>query len=416
LKARLPQGGPTRSLEAIPVHIKQPVHPLAALRQGRSQQRNFSTAIRRVITDVSRPIQSTRPVSGSAVRGALSRSTLAPFSSPLRPNLTGGAIPRSSGGYSIGGRVRHFSSIPAAQAHVVQNVNAAIRAFCVNGFKAHYDGTDPRTGNKKFKAITENQEKALYALRNSGACIKGTNLEFKIAPTITSISSLDMSEATLGSENVLGGLASDFSRSLSSLALIHKDLTKLSDLGSLPITYPNPYTLVVRFDGCDGKTVSNLCDELGIQRGIIREDPEWDSKEGDKDVEMALLFPVAPSYVASEIASYSIPLGPAKSLDWQSMMSPSPQPLQSPSKVQSVDDHSEIHFSQDEMDLNPWLGSSRTASYDALRESDIESNEDITFGLSLTRTETLRPIDLRTGYEGMEGILRFLEECDNARR
>ena len=412
LKARLlPEAGTGKLLEAIPVRIaKQPLHPLAALRQGRLQQRNFSTVVRRVVSSVSRPIQSARLGSSPVIRSAISKSSLTPFASPLRPNLTGGALPRSSGGYSLGGRgVRHFSNVPAAQAHVLQNVSAAVRAFCVNGYKVQYDGTDVKTGVKKFRTITTLQEKTLRNMQGSKQFAKGTTLEFRLAPTITAIAD---AEATLGSEEVVNGLASDFSRSLSSLAAVHADLKRLAKLGSLPITHPNPYTLHVRFAGCDSATVYALCDELGVQRGIVREDSEWSDEHGDKDVEMALLFPWAPSQTPTEhLFGPPTKAQPMQDLDWGDMMSES---AAHPAPNSSHSEGSMIHIPLQEGFSTSWQDASCASSFDELQASDIETNDELGFGMDLTQVRTAQPVD-STAYEGMEGVLKFLEQCDSRR-
>lgn len=281
---------------------------------------------------------------------------------------------------------------------------------------------DPWTGEKRFRAVTTAQKKALAGLRSANPDIKGTTLEFRIAPTVTSVSSTEFSsEATLDSENLLTGLASDFSRSLASLSLIHSELTRLSTLGSLPISHPNPHTIQVRFAGCDARTVECLCNELGVQRGIIREDPEWNEDEGDKDVGMALLFPWAPSGPISEISEgandYFQPVKPTQSLGWQSMLSVSPPPTHgSTADIHSPEDYAMVEHSAVETERNPWLDSTHSSGFDRLHESDIESNDSLGFGLDVTGMEVTRPLQPPTGYEGMEGILRFLEECDAARR
>ena len=446
IRSRLQQDGSKPVLEAIPARInKQPLHPLAALQQGRSQQRNFSTAVRRIVSGVAGPARVARPAAATPVRAALSRTTFAPFSSPLRPNLTGGALPRASGGYSLGGSVRHFSHTPAAQAQVLQNVSAAMRAFCINGFKAQYDGVDKKTGNKRFRAVTTAQEKAIKSFRNAKPYSKGTTIEFRIAPTVTAVSPLETTENTVDTE-VLSALASDFSRSLASLALVHTDLKRLSTLGSLPISQPNPHTLQVRFPGCDGRLVESLCDELGVQRGIVKEDPGWDADDGDKDVGMALLFPWAPSKAASEFAgddavledayffrhhqpARTRTLGPAESLEWQSMLTRSPASAAPVAKSGSEASFSVLAPSQDMDFQNPWLEHSTSdsdAGFEDLRESDLESNDEYGIeGLDLTRTETVRQSSYEqphrspqsfADYEGTEGILRFLEVCESSGR
>ena len=416
LKARLlPEAGTGKLLEAVPIRVaRQPLHPLTALRQGRLQQRNFSTVVRRIVSSASRPIQSAGLGASPTVRSAISKSSFTPFASHLRPNLTGGALPRSSGGYSLGGRgVRHFSNVPAAQAHVLQNVSAAFRAFCVNGHKVQYDGIDVKTGAKKFRTITVLQEKTMKNMQRSNQYAKGTTLEFRLAPTITAIAN---TEATLGSEEVVNGLASDFARSLSSLAAVHADLKKLAKLGSLPITHPNPHTLHVRFAGCDSATVYALCDELGVQRGTVREDPEWSDEHGDKDVEMALLFPWAPSQTPTEhLFSPPAKAQPMQDLDWGDMMSKSAaDPAADPTPDTNHSESSMIQISLQEGFSSSWQDASCASSFDELQASDIETNDELGFGMDLTQVRTAQLVD-STAYEGMEGVLRFLEQCDSRR-
>ena len=298
---------------------------------------------------------------------------------------------------------------------MVQNVSAAIRAFYVNGYKARYDGIDPHTGEKRYRAVTKVQEDASKRFQNAAdqPNLRGTTLEFRLAPTITAVSPLESSEITLGTPKLLSSLATDFSRSLATLSLVHADLTRLSALGSLPILHPDPSTLHVRFPGCDGSIASALCDELGIQRGIVREDDGW-AEDGDKDVGMALLFPCAPSGAASATPntsqSFEKTLGKgfaAESLEWQSMLShnksqPSVKGRESPASYFLVD--------------NPWR--SAMASYDGLRDSDLDSNDN--FGFEMERIRAMRPEPLRgqspSLYEGIEGIHRFIAECEAAER
>ena len=325
--------------------------------------------------------------------------------------------------------MRYFSHIPAANAQVASNVSAAVRAFWANGYRVQYDGTDPRTGEKKFRAVTVAQEKATNSVRHTADIpnARGTTLEFHIAPTVTSISPLASSEQTLEPPDVLPTLASDFSRTLSSLALIHADLKRLATLGPLPVSHPTASTIHVRFPGCDAQIVTALCDELNIQRGIVREDEAWAEEGGDKDVDMALLFPWAPSaseYSAGaedEIAPYfqqRTPLG-TESLGWRSMLSDKPSP---PQEKYAGSDVSEL------LGDNPWTvtdtGVEGSESFDAIHTSDLASNE--SFGPNLARTETLKGNTMRgcgrqapvsgEGYEGVQGIYRFLAECEAAGR
>ena len=428
VRSRRPQAS-AANLEPVPALLRrQPLHPIAALRQHRSQQRYFTTAARSILSLSPKAASAARVLPTSTVRTALSKTTHAPFSSPLRPNLTGGTLPRSAGGYSLGGTgVRHFSHIPATQAQVVNNVSTAVRAFWLNGYKAKYDGIDPRTGEKRFSAVTVNQEKALAGLRHAADILnaRGTTLEFHIAPTVTAISPLS-TEQTLGSSAILQTLASDFSRSLSSLSLIHADLKRLATLGPLPISHPTASIIHVRFPGCDARIVTALCDELDIQRGIIREDEAWAEEGGDKDVGMALLFPWVPGTSEGSYPGESdvedagampyfqqYTTSGTQSLDWRSMLSDGPPfPPREASGSQDCD-----LWPLTDVGEGDEKGSE---SFDAVRSSDLASNE--SFGMDLRRTETLRGYEGRgrerqnrlsgKGYEGVEGIYRFLAECE----
>jgi len=224
----------------------------------------------------------------------------ATFSSPLRPNLTGGALPRSAGGYSLGGSAgrRAFSHVPAAQAQLVQNVSAAVRAFLIGGGRAKYAGRDPRTGEKRFVSVGVNEDKIARTVKDAKVFgqkeVRGTSVEFCVVPQLDA---MDLGDESKTLNGVMKPLAGDFARSLSGLAAVHGDLKRLSELGDLPITQPRPGWIAVRFPGCDAEAVASLCDEVGVSRGIIREDASWME---EKDVRMALLFPSAPSDAENE--------------------------------------------------------------------------------------------------------------------
>src|SRR5690606_5340837 len=94
-----------------------------------------------------------RAVKQAPVRQALSRHTaFSPFATTLRPKLCGGAMPRTMGGYSLGGQgVRYFSHGPAAPAQVISQVSSAMRAFMLNGKEKmsnyrHIDGKAGKIG------------------------------------------------------------------------------------------------------------------------------------------------------------------------------------------------------------------------------------------------------------------------------
>lgn len=117
------------------------LHPVARIRQAKGKwyttHSTINAAVRRFMSTTAETgnkyDRSSFPRSATAA--AVSRlTTRTPFASTLRPNLTGGAIPRTAGGYSLGGgRVggaRYFSHTPAAPAQVL-NVRRALPYFIV---------------------------------------------------------------------------------------------------------------------------------------------------------------------------------------------------------------------------------------------------------------------------------------------
>jgi len=130
--------------------------------------------------------------------------------------------------------------------------------------------------------------------------------------------------------------------------------------------------LRVRFPGVDAFTVESLCDDLGVERGVVGEDPDFEATTG---VSVALKFPFAPDTSAEK--TMTSPGGSLRSLTGHEM--------------------EEAFF--DEMDANPWL-------------SDPEGYESMSSPMA-TPAETAEHAS--EDFEGLEGIYRFLEECDRAK-
>jgi len=280
-------------------------------------------------------------------------------------------------GGSRAGGARYFSHTPAAPAQVVNNVSAAVRAFWLSGQKAQFDGVNS-VGEKRYRNVTVLQEETGRKMRSVSKNAPGSFIDFTVNPTVTALSPLaagfpfgsptESSLPTLNTEGFLDVLSVDFSRALKDLAVTMNDLKRLSSLGDLPINLEQKSILRVRFPGCDSETVEKLCDEVGVQRGVIGQDPDFDASCG---AQVALIFPFA---------------------------STSEHPLSSPGGSL----RSQIGQDFEEVEDNPWL-----EGYESMEElSEHES-------ASFTKPSALNS---SSGYEGLEGIYRFIEECDNSRR
>lgn len=223
----------------------------------------------------------------------------------------------------------------------------------------------------------------------------GSFVDFRLSPTITAMSPLAAAlsssactgfegagaatqDTCLNTEGFLDVLSADFGRALQDLAVVYADLRRLSALGSLPTYLDKSDTIRVRFPGVDAGTVERLCDDLGVQRGLVGEDAEFDAAVG---VPVALQFPFAPQ---SE-GAISSPGGSARCYEGSFAQD----------AASSVDEDSFVRdafASGTEMDC---LGSSDLEGYGTM---------------SLPVSSGAAAAD----YEGLEGIYRFLGECDRA--
>lgn len=312
---------------------------------------------------------------------------------------------------------------------MIHNVNAGIRAFFVGGGKARFDGVDPITGEKRFRAVSQTED-AVYTQWGSPLAknSRGTTLEFKLSPTITALSPSLSSTCwedsfnitSLNDINLLDTLATDFARALKDLAAILADLRLLSAFGDLPISLTTTSSgpiLSVRFPGCDADLVSRLCDEVGVRRGIVAEDEAWTS---EKDVEMALLFPFAPtSDVVAErqydddVGEYYVEKKAAREchrepeeLDWRHMLSSS---VDTPARAESLHSFATL--------LSPTRKATSPSGYESLRESDFASDDHYYQTFSPLKAPTHSTAKSASAdYEGLEGIYKFLQVCEEARR
>lgn len=346
---------------------------------------------------------------------------------------------------------------------VLQNVSAGIRAFFFNGSRAHFDGVDSVTGEKKWKVISQAEDKAYkswqeYGNRSTVPTGKtgaqqqlGTSLDFYISPTITAllpqspsaceISDLETASTSLHTSSLLATLSKDFTRALHDLSNIYHDLDLLSGFGALPVSlcqdsFRGPF-LRVRFPGCDAETVTNLCNEVGVKRGVVHEDEAWHDG-ASKEVEMALLFPFAPSSSSPDmtppgsVASDKAGVDAAHFFDRQrreridqedygnkDATIPSLMSLRSLSRLSTGytpagTSNPAIYPSALPSDLSPTISLSSSAL-----NSEFDLDHHSALDIADAQSTGRRSNDDMTGpaaqdYEGVEGIYRFLRECDGA--
>ncbi len=381
---------------------RHPIHPAALLKQqkrwlSRTAGRNIGAALRRFISSESRsaakPFHRSQLPSSNTSRRVSQFSGRAPFANALRPNLTGGAIPRTAGGYGIGGGARYFSHTPAAPAQVVQNVSQAMRAFFLSGQRLRYDGVGPR-GDARYRAVSVLEDDAMHKLASIARSAPGSFIDFQLSPTITALSPLAAAiscasgisgfkaEATsnkpsLNTDGFLDVLSADFGRALQDLTAVFADLRRLSVLGDLPVSLENGNTIRIKFPGVDSATLERICDDIGIERGVLGQDPDFDVSGG---VALALKFPFAPE----STKTLTSPGGTERSLRGNEMDFDS---LSEDSLVREA-------FAYETPD-NPWL-------------SDPESYASVSPPMSSGER-------CSGDFEGLEGIYRFLEECDRAK-
>ncbi|KAF1814360.1 hypothetical protein P152DRAFT_465238 [Eremomyces bilateralis CBS 781.70] len=341
----------------------------------------------------------------SRIRSAVERFTgRAPFASTMRPNLTGGSLGRTAGGYTLGaGRVggaRHFSHGPASPAEVVRHVSQGVRAFMLEGKRAQFDGVDPVTGKHRYKEVSVLENDVSRKMSAFQPCSPGSFIDFPVNPTITALAPRHAFEGTgftpksmdtLNTDGLLDVLSIDFSRALKDLAIVLTDLKRLASLGDLPISYHG--TIVrVHFPGCDADTVEQLCDELGIQRGIVGQDREFPAFAG---TEIALLFPFAPSIVSSEADGHSLyePRNPPDKIDYDFELFPRVRSVMS---AESEDGNGPLMIPSS----NPWVSS--PSGYESIRTSDLEDGD------ARGPPRCHDPLE----YQGLQGVYRFIEQCE----
>lgn len=252
---------------------------------------------------------------------------------------------------------------------------------------------------------------------------KGSSLRFRVAPMVTALSSVPLDGQTLGEEGVLDDLASDFARSVQDLAAVLADLKRVRDAyGDLPVRWDEGF-VEVRFAGLDAGSVERLADEVGVRRGVVREDGAW-SADGGRDVRMALLFPFAPSKAhsiqPSEDADEEVGVGAmffragtrAAEDELAGALS---SPGLSTRSLTSADDFVDLERRE-----NPWAVGSDSESESGFdspsAKTDTESRGSPGWRGPGSRSGVEGYGSGVDGYDGLQSLYRFLAECDGARR
>ncbi|KAJ5951165.1 uncharacterized protein N7479_009578 [Penicillium vulpinum] len=426
IRSKLPEPTPYHPVRYQPAYARinpsQPISRAAAIRQARS--RHFSTRAAGAFASAIRSGLGADNTARTTSRISSNISRLsgrAPFASTLRPNLTGGTLGRTAGGYAAGagrfGGARYFSHGPAAPAQVIQNVSQGVRAFFLSGQKVRFDGIDPHTGEKRYKSVSALQDQAERKMNANQHSAPGSYVDFQVSPTITALSAGGLGKQdrsvscdSLNSEGLMDLLSADFARALKDFSAVMNDLKRLSSLGDLPISLHDRSTIRVRFPGCDAETVEQLCCEAGIQRGLVVQDEDFDVRTG---ADLALLFPFAPSMATSSDTDYYFEKVPKSQtqypadLDWQGMMTPESCTTSSPAG--SRDSGNAISFEDGELfGANPWRSS--TKSYSSINISELGDQP------FFPEVSSVGPPESNSAYEGVEGIYKFLAECDEAKR
>ncbi|KAJ5160443.1 uncharacterized protein N7482_007447 [Penicillium canariense] len=427
IRAKLPEPTQHATLRYQPayarINARQPINRVAAIRQARS--RHFSTrAADAFVSAIRSGVQADiGAYKTGRVASKISRLTSrAPFASTLRPNLTGGTLGRTAGGYAVGagrfGGARYFSHGPAAPAQVIQNVSQGVRVFFLSGQKVRFDGIDPHTGEKRYKAVSVLQDQAGRKMTGIPRNAPGSNIDFQLSPTITAFGAFSAvhkktgseAVATLNSDGLMDLLSADFARALKDFATVLNDLKRLSTLGDLPTSLHDRSTIRVRFPGCDAETVERLCDEVGVQRGRIFQDEDFNLRTG---VDLALLFPFAPSVAASSDTEYLFEKASrpktqcSNDINWHCMLTPE---FGSPFTGDSGHDSGNaISFEDKELfGSNPWTSS--PSAYSSINISELGDRQ---YWPESSGAGVLEPTP---EYDGVEGIYKFLAECDRAQR
>lgn len=115
----------------------------------------------------------------------------------------------------------------------------------------------------------------LAAMLTQDGTAPGAYVDFHMAPTFTSLSRF--SKNSISNASFMAALDEDFTEIVNDVATVWSELQKLASFGALPISLADDKedTIRIHFPGCDRDTVSRLCDEVYVTRGVIGEEKRF---------------------------------------------------------------------------------------------------------------------------------------------
>lgn len=334
-----------------------------------------------------------------------------PFATTLRPRLTGGAFPRTASGYSLGNGgvagARFFSHGPASPGEVITQVAQAMRAMAMGGKNAAEEYRKHRNGGKV------NVRAHLAAMLTQDGTAPGAYVDFHMAPTFTSLSRL--SKNSIGNTNFMAALDEDFTEIVNDVATVWSELQKLTTFGDLPVSLANDKedTIRVYFAGRDREAVLRLCDEVGVTRGVVGEEERFGFE---------LLMPTLEMkpYLESEGGSFhafspvTVPQQRVKGtgLYWEDMLSEKEGEIEG--SCVSQDGDTEAMMTEDGTEYTPPVSVEgyifEGSSVSGL--SPLFSSSDGSAGLMFPPYPQASVPAVPGPDLGVEGLQRFLEECE----
>lgn len=285
-----------------------------------------------------------------------------------------------------------------------------MRAMAMGGKNAAEEYRNHRNGGKVSVRAH------LAAMLSQDGTAPGAFVDFHMAPTFTSLSRL--SKNSIGNTSFMAALDEDFTEIVNDVATVWSELLKLGRLGDLPVSLARDKedTIRVYFAGCDRETVLRLCDEVGVTRGVVGEDekfgfellmPTLEMKPYPESQDGRSLYAISPAPQQQRVK--------ASGLYWQDMMSEKEGEIEGSCVSEDGDGVMTEQATDEGTEYTPPVSVGgylfEGSSVSAL--SPLFSDSNVSAGLMFppypeqqVQMQALAP-DL-----GVEGLQRFLDECD----